>query len=257
MRLWSEDGSHAFGRERHERCIVDYHREMKETAQRLCTGLDLRKEPPHIIGRADIRRHDAHFHTALLQVLNKLAGLRTRSAAPAREHKMARTALSQPPSQHFAVSAESAGNQDSIRPASPRIPGRAIHRAAEQKASGTRRQLCRYVFHPTSAETRNRCGEAGNARKGSGRNAPFSTNPEISSSIWRVSSSLPWKTASMATTWNEALLRSGRKRDARVLVNVAFTDLDEAAELGETGETHRDRFPGERVQNHVHSLAIG
>ena len=47
------------------------------------------------------------------------------------------------------------------------------------------------------------------------------------------------------------------KRDARVLVNVAFADLDEAAEFGETGETHRDRFPGERVQNDVHSLAIG
>ena len=35
MRLWSEDGSHAFGCERRERGVVDYHREMKETAQRL------------------------------------------------------------------------------------------------------------------------------------------------------------------------------------------------------------------------------
>src|SRR6476646_11745490 len=84
---------------------------MKETAQRLCTGLDFRKKSPHVVRRADIRRHDAHFRTALLQVLNKFGGLRTGSAAPAREHKMARTALSQPPSQHFAVSAESAGNE--------------------------------------------------------------------------------------------------------------------------------------------------
>src|SRR4029453_14718451 len=84
---------------------------MKETAQRLRTRLDLCKKLPHIIGCADIRRHDAHFYTALLQVLNKLAGLRTGSAAPAREQKMAPTPLRQPPSQHFAISAESAGNE--------------------------------------------------------------------------------------------------------------------------------------------------
>src|ERR1700675_240404 len=111
MRLWSEDGSHAFGRERRERCVVKYQREMKETAQRLCTGLDFRKKSPHVVRRADIRRHDAHFHAAFLQVLNKLAGFLTRCAATAREHKVACTALSQPPRQHFAVSAESAGNQ--------------------------------------------------------------------------------------------------------------------------------------------------
>src|SRR6476660_3240155 len=35
------------------------------------------------------------------------------------------------------------------------------------------------------------------------------------------------------------------KRNARVLVNVAFADLGEAAEFGETGETHRDRFSSE------------
>ena len=53
------------------------------------------------------------------------------------------------------------------------------------------------------------------------------------------------------------IVAEGPKRDARVLVNIAFADLDEAAEFGETGETHRDRFPGECVQNDVHSLAIG
>src|SRR5260370_21359801 len=84
---------------------------MKETAQRLRPRLDLYKKPPHIIGCPDTRGHDAHFPTALRQVLNKFGSLRTRSAAPAREHKMARTALSQPPSQHLSVSAESAGNK--------------------------------------------------------------------------------------------------------------------------------------------------
>jgi hypothetical protein len=46
------------------------------------------------------------------------------------------------------------------------------------------------------------------------------------------------------------------KRDARVLVNIAFADLDEPAEFGETREAHRDRIPGKCVENDVHSFAI-
>ena len=45
------------------------------------------------------------------------------------------------------------------------------------------------------------------------------------------------------------------ERNARVLIDVALADFDEATEFGETGKTHRDRFAGERIQNHVHSLA--
>ena len=41
---------------------------------------------------------------------------------------------------------------------------------------------------------------AGNERNGSGQSAPFSTSPEISSSICRVNVSPPEKTASIATT---------------------------------------------------------
>ena len=56
VRLWSENGSHAFGRERGERRIVDHHREMKNTAQRLSAGFDLREKSLHVVRRADIRR---------------------------------------------------------------------------------------------------------------------------------------------------------------------------------------------------------
>ena len=47
------------------------------------------------------------------------------------------------------------------------------------------------------------------------------------------------------------------QRDARVLVNVALPDLDEAPELGEARKPHRDRFPGECVQHHIHALVVG
>ena len=47
------------------------------------------------------------------------------------------------------------------------------------------------------------------------------------------------------------------ERDARVLVDVAFADLDEAAELREARKPHRDRFGGERVENDVHAAPAG
>src|ERR1035438_3648402 len=37
------------------------------------------------------------------------------------------------------------------------------------------------------------------------------------------------------------------ERDARVLIDVAFANLDEAAKLGEAPKAHRDRLGGERV----------
>src|SRR5205085_3999839 len=38
---------------------------------------------------------------------------------------------------------------------------------------------------------------------------------------------------------------------------VAFADLDEAAELGETREAHGNRFASERIQNHIDATATG
>src|SRR4029077_3094096 len=47
------------------------------------------------------------------------------------------------------------------------------------------------------------------------------------------------------------------KWDTRVLVNVAFADLDQATELGETRKTHRYLFAGQGVENPVYAFAIG
>src|SRR2546423_14213126 len=47
------------------------------------------------------------------------------------------------------------------------------------------------------------------------------------------------------------------KRNTRVLINVAFADLDEAAELGETREAHGNRFASERVQDNIDATATG
>src|SRR2546423_8287975 len=109
--LWSENGSHAFGGEASEWRIIDHHREMKNATQWGRARLDLFKKAPHVIGRANIRRHDARFHPSLLHVCHEFCGFRVRSAAATREHKMARTAVNQPPRQHLPVSAKRAGNE--------------------------------------------------------------------------------------------------------------------------------------------------
>ena len=109
--LWSENGSHALGREQRERRIINHHREMEETAQRLSAGFNFSKKSLHVVRHADIRGHDAHFHSAILELRDEFSGFWIRSAAAAREHKMARTGVDQPSSQHLAVSAESAGDE--------------------------------------------------------------------------------------------------------------------------------------------------
>ena len=47
-------GSHALAGERGERRIIDHHREMEETAQRLRRGVDLGEESLHVVRRADV-----------------------------------------------------------------------------------------------------------------------------------------------------------------------------------------------------------
>ncbi|HEY2343848.1 MAG TPA: hypothetical protein VGH90_12480 [Chthoniobacteraceae bacterium] len=46
------------------------------------------------------------------------------------------------------------------------------------------------------------------------------------------------------------------QRDARVLIDVAFSDFDEAAEFCKTRQTHRNRFAGECVQDDVDTFPI-
>ena len=41
------------------------------------------------------------------------------------------------------------------------------------------------------------------------------------------------------------------------MIDVSFSDFDETTELGQTRKTHRDRLAGERIEHHVHALAIG
>src|SRR6185437_1970352 len=213
---------------------------------RLCTGLDFRKKSPHVTGCADIRGHDAHFHTALLEVLNKLAGLRTGSAGPAREHKMARTALSQPSSQHSAVASESAGNEiASIR----------LHlesRTGQFTASRDKgRRECDDNFadmFSTSHEPKRGIDAAG--RKGPvGKRAQDTLFDQPRNLLQHLAGQLfiTVENRIHSHDMERRIVPERPKWDARVLIDVALTDLDEAAKFGETGKTHRDRAPSECV----------
>jgi hypothetical protein len=109
--LWFENGPHALGRERRERRIINHHRKMEYTAHRLVAGFNFSKKSLYVARRTDIRGHDAHFHSAILQLRDEFSGFWIRSTASAREHEMARTGVDQPASQHLAVSPESAGDE--------------------------------------------------------------------------------------------------------------------------------------------------
>ena len=61
LRFRFEDLSHALRCERGQWRIIDHHREMKNTAERMGTGIDLREQPPDVVRRADVGRHDAHL----------------------------------------------------------------------------------------------------------------------------------------------------------------------------------------------------
>jgi hypothetical protein len=96
---------------------------------------------------------------------------------------MTRTAINQPASEDLAVAAESARNQvGRIGFYLESRPGQ-FTPTREQMASGAPRQLCRYVFHRTSAETRNRFEKRETPGMEVVATPPCSTNPEISSSI--------------------------------------------------------------------------
>ena len=112
-------------------------------------------------------------------------------------------------------------------------------------------------FPPAMSRNARIDARSGKARKGSGCNALCSTNPEISSSISSGQFFVAMENRVHRDNVEGSVVAQRAQRDARVLVNVAFADLDEAAELGEARKPHRDRFAGERVQHHIDALAVG
>ena len=98
---------------------------------------------------------------------------------------------------------------------------------------------------------------AGKERKGSGGARLSRPARQISPSISRVSASSPLEDRVHRDDVERRIAPQRPERNARVLVDVAFADLDEAAELREAREPHRDRLGGERIENDVHAAPVG
>ncbi len=75
LRLWCDHGSHPLAGERGKRRIVDHHREMKDTAQRLPARFNLCEQSLGVVRRTNVRRNHANLDAAFLQAGHKLFGL--------------------------------------------------------------------------------------------------------------------------------------------------------------------------------------
>ena len=90
---------------------------------------------------------------------------------------------------------------------------------------------------------------AGNERNGSGESAPCSTISAISCKQLARELLVTAEDSVHGHHVEGRIAPQRPKRDAGVLINVAFADLDEAAELRQAGKPHRNRFAGERIQD--------
>ena len=183
---------------------------MKDSPQRVIARADFRDEPRDVRSRADIRPHDPHLHATLAKILRKGFGVRCRGAASTRQYQVPGAALDQPQREHLAEAAEGSGNQ--VTTIAPDRKGwrQGFAATRERTLSGNATTTLPMCLPCAMSRKAASIRHAGNERNGRGESAPCSTNSAISSSSCRASSSSPLKTASIATTWKEALRRRGQ-----------------------------------------------
>ena len=202
---------HPLAGERRERCVVDHHREVENSAQAARARGVLGHQPRDIFRGTDVGPDHLDLDAFRGETLRRKLPLpawrrrsgceRTRWRAPP---------VDEPVGEHFAKAAKSAGNE--IAAIGPdRETGRErLARGGGTKASGKETTTLPMCLPPAMRRKAASTRLAGNERNGSGESAPASTSSAISPSMPRVSASSPLKTASMATTWKEALFRSGQ-----------------------------------------------
>ena len=169
---------------------------------------------------------------------------------------MARTAFSQPPSQHFAVSAESAGNEI----ASVRLDLESRSGQFTAPRNKGRRECDHNLADVFSASHEPKRGINAGGRKGpEGKRPQRTLFDQVRNLLQHLAGQffVTLENRIHSHDMERRIIAQRPKRDARVLIDVALANFDEAAEFGETGKTHRDRFPSERVQNYIYSFAIG
>ena len=254
IRFRRHHGPHALARERGERRVVDDHRQVKHAAERLIAS--------RISASSRVTSEPASARTTLAftprsrRLCDEGFRFRGGCAAAAAEHEVPGTAFHQPLGEHFSEAAKCAGDQVT-----------AVGLTANGGASGSPRRGTNASGKDTTtlpiclplAMSRNAASmrHAGKERKGSGVSAPFFDQ------FGKFAEHLPRQRFVAAEDRvhrddvERRIAPQRPERDARVLVNVAFADLDEAAELRQARESHRDRFGGERIENDVHAAPAG
>ena len=210
----------------------------------------------YVVRRTNVRRHHANLDAAFLQACHEPFGFRIGSAAAAGEDEMTRAAIDQPPCQHFAIATKCAGDQiASIRLNVESWRGRF---AASRDEGG-----CKCHDHFADMFS---AGHEPKRRVDAARGECAIWERPERALLDQVADLLEHLAGERFVAVENRVHRHDvercigpqrPERNARVMIDVAFSDLDETTELRETRETHRDRLAGERVEHHVHALAIG
>ena len=233
LRLGADHGSHALGGECGERRIVDHHREVKGTAQRLSAQLNLREQPFDVVRRTNVRRHHANLDAAFLQTGHELFGFRSGSAAAAGEDEMPRATIHEPSGQHFAIAAKCAGDQ--IASVRLDLESRRERFAAPRNEGGSK---CHNHFadvFSASHKPKRRIDSA--RRKSAKRQRPERALLDQVADLLEHLAGKRFVTVKNRVHRHDVergIAPQWPKRNAGVLVDVSLADFDETTELRQT-----------------------
>ena len=184
--------------------------------------------------------------------MHKGFGVRCHGAASTRQYQVPGAAIGQPQRQHLAEAAKRSGNQVTAI-----VPDR---KGWRQGLTATRNEgfgKCHHDFAqvlPLRHKTKCRVNTArGKRAERQGRERTLLDHFRDLFKQLPRELLVPAEHSVHGDHVKGSISPQGPKWDAGVLIDVAFADLDEAAELCQAGKPHRNRFACERIQDHVHA----
>ena len=187
-----------------------------------------------------------------MKILNEGFGVGCHGAASARQYQMPGAAFDQPQRQHFAEAAKRPGDQ---------IAAIVLDRKGWRQGFAATRNESFWKCHHDFADVfalRHEPECRVNAARGerAERQRRERTLLDQFRDLFKQLTRKLLVTAEDSVHGNHmegSIAPQRPKRDAGVLIDVAFADLDEAAEFCQAGKPHRNRFAGERIQDDVHA----
>ncbi len=256
VRFGCEDGTHPFAGQGREGCVIDRHREMEDALERVSGRGDLLQQGLHVFRRTGVRTDHEDLDATGAQLHKKGLGLGRGATIPSREHEMFGPAIDEPLRQDLAEATERAGDQVGALGLHGKGGNERLAASGDEGiGKGDDHLAGVFALRHEAERGIDAAGREGSVRErpqrlllnefGDGREEP--TRPIFVVTEDRIH----------RDDVEGGVLPQGPQGDAAVLIDVAFADLDETAELREAREAHGNGLGGERVEDHVDALAIG